>query len=67
MPGQRYFHMSIYSIFSDDDNTQIESEIDLDQRPGELFARRLAKATGISIWHARAALLANGLTGGRDV
>jgi hypothetical protein len=57
--------MSIYSIFSDGNNTQIEREIELDLRPGELF-RGLAKATGISIWHARTALWPNGAIGEHD-
>jgi hypothetical protein len=41
--------MSIYSIFSDGNNTQIEHEIELDLRPGELFARGLAKANGMRV------------------
>jgi hypothetical protein len=60
--------MNYYNKFSDDNNyAQLEWEIELDQSPSELFARRLAKATGISIWHARTSLQVNGVTGGHNV
>jgi hypothetical protein len=55
-----------YHNFHVDNNAQHQYEGELDDGPGDLFARRLAKAMGISIWHARTALLANGVTGGRD-
>jgi hypothetical protein len=60
--------MTKYSKFSDDNNiAQFEWEIEPHQLPSELFARRLAKATGISIWHARTSLQINGVTGGHNV
>lgn len=59
--------MNIYSNFSDDNNAQFEWEIEVDQSPSELFARRPAKANGISIWHARTSLQINGVTGGHNV
>lgn len=56
--------MRIYSNFCDENNIRTEREIELDPWPSELFARCLAKAAGISIWHARTALWANGAIGG---
>jgi hypothetical protein len=67
MPGQKEFGMALYSNFFDDNNAEFDWEIELDQSPSELFAQRLAKATGISIWHARTALRINGVTGGQNV
>lgn len=59
--------MSFYNKFSDEHNVPFESDLELEQWPNDFFAKRLAKATGISIWHARTALQVNGVTGGHNV
>jgi hypothetical protein len=60
--------MRPYNKLHDENNAQLGFEFAPaeDERPSNWAVRLLAARVGISDWHARAALAANGLDGQRD-